>query len=215
MVDSALACMTSSHFIHMLNVLDKYMVEIKDSFYEIENITNEKCNLGKFNSFKRCLQLLVKMISTRINEKIKGKEYTICVPPELYLVKIASIRNYIVDIINWYDFLEGICNTFDVIDDSAVKNRLDVNTLRYKVSEILNSYRDLVESAVRINALQMRKVQKDIDDLNNEKRQRERFYDYDPSPQENIQDLIKETTTDKEYEDRINTNYAKSKNKGR
>ena len=58
-------------------------------------------------------------------------------------------------------------------------------------------------------------VQKDIDDLNNEKRQRERFYDYDPSPQENIQDLIKETTTDKEYEDRINTNYAKSKNKGR
>lgn len=36
-------------------------------------------------------------------------------------------------------------------------------------------------------------VQKDIDDLNNEKRQRERFYDYDPSPQEDIRALVNDT----------------------
>ena len=36
-------------------------------------------------------------------------------------------------------------------------------------------------------------VQKDIDDLNNEKRQRERFYDYDPSPQEDIRTLVNDT----------------------
>lgn len=58
-------------------------------------------------------------------------------------------------------------------------------------------------------------VQKDIDDLNNEKRQRERFYDYDPSPQENIQELITDTSTSNNYEGRVNKNIEKQKSNKR
>ena len=46
-------------------------------------------------------------------------------------------------------------------------------------------------------------VQKDIDDLSKEKAQRERFYDYDPSPQGDIQKIMEATKSAESYEDRI------------
>ena len=64
---------------------------------------------------------------------------------------------------------------------------------------------DYVNKIEEQNELRKRisSVQKDIDDLNNEKRQRERFYDYDPSPQDNIQELLQETSSPDMYEARV------------
>ena len=81
--------------------------------------------------------------------------------------------------------------------------------------DLINKYSSGIEEQ---NELRKRIafVQKDIDDLNNEKRQRERFYDYDPSPQEDIRKLVGDTNkyvekdTDRvvseaeNYENRIN-----------
>lgn len=81
--------------------------------------------------------------------------------------------------------------------------------------DLINKYSSGIEEQ---NELRKRIafVQKDIDDLNNEKRQRERFYDYDPSPQGDIRKLVGDTNkyvekdTDRvvseaeNYENRIN-----------
>ena len=68
------------------------------------------------------------------------------------------------------EILRGIDGTLDLINKYS--NGIDEqNELRKRIST----------------------VQKDIDDLNNEKRQRERFYDYDPSPQEDIRTLVSDT----------------------
>lgn len=52
-------------------------------------------------------------------------------------------------------------------------------------------------------------VQKDIDDLNTEKRQRERFYEYDPTPQENINELLHQTQTADSYRARVDSKVNK------
>ena len=100
-------------------------------------------------------------------------------------------------------------------DISAYETKLhDLNTEASTLQTQVSEYEDIRRSQASVeqsltdiaryennvseqNTLRQRisKVQKDIDDLNNEKRQRERFYDYDPSPQADIQDAFRDTTS--------------------
>lgn len=66
------------------------------------------------------------------------------------------------------------------------------------ISKYTSAIKEQNELRARISA-----VQKDIDDLNNEKRQRERFYGYDPSPSDDIKKLLGETSSPESYEARI------------
>ena len=78
----------------------------------------------------------------------------------------------------------------------AIKKRYEDNVNMLHNAENTLSMIDKYENGIdEQNELRKRisNVQKDIDDLNNEKRQRERFYDYDPSPQSDIKTLVGNT----------------------
>ena len=71
----------------------------------------------------------------------------------------------------------------------AYKSSFEKELKNYEdIGSYIDRFEEQNELRKRISA-----VQKDIDDLNNEKRQRERFYDYDPSPQSDIQTLVSNT----------------------
>lgn len=97
---------------------------------------------------------------------------------------------------------------------SIQQQETKVNSLQHTIDNLDTAAKDISKytSAIKEqNELRSRisAVQKDIDDLNNEKRQRERFYGYDPSPSDDIRELISDTKTPSSYEDRIDKRVSK------
>lgn len=97
---------------------------------------------------------------------------------------------------------------------SIQQQETKVNSLQHTIDNLDTAAKDISKytSAIKEqNELRSRisAVQKDIDDLNNEKRQRERFYGYDPSPSDDIRDLISDTKTPSSYETRIDKRVSK------
>ena len=80
-----------------------------------------------------------------------------------------------------------------------IKRRYEENT---NMLSMIDKYSGGMEDQNRLRS-RISQVQKDIDDLNAEKRQRERFYEYDQSPQKNIDELLKQTTTQDAYRARV------------
>lgn len=101
--------------------------------------------------------------------------------------------------------------TYNDLNNRLTELKTELSTLesnRQNVIDEISEYNKNVENENKLRK-EIALVNKDIDDLTKEKTQRERFYEYDPSPNEDINKVLKETETDDAYRKRIQNRASK------